>query len=106
MEQRGAHGTIGAASRRADVGLRERTAMMQGLGCSCGFFLVGPPFDPFDVEHVYHKKHCGEGHIFVWLSSWEMVWEYWLDWKQQRYGGTPDEDAGHVNISRSYATVR
>jgi hypothetical protein len=78
---------------------------MQGLGCSCGFFLVGPPFDPFDVEHVYHKKHCGEGHTFVWLSSWEMVWEYWCDWKQRRYGGTVNEDAGHVHVSRSYATV-
>jgi hypothetical protein len=79
--------------------------MMQGLGCSCGFFLVGPAFDPFDVEHVYHKKHRGDGHTFVWLSSWEMVWEYWLDWKQQRYGGKGDEGAGQVHGSRPYATV-
>jgi hypothetical protein len=78
--------------------------MNQGVACSCGFFLVGP-LDPFDIEHIYHKNHEGKGHTFVWLSSWEMVWDYWTQWKRRKYGEHDGANAGNVHQRRSISAV-
>lgn len=60
---------------------------MQGIVCSCGFFLVGP----IEVDEItnHHSNHPSPEHTLVWLPDDQAVFTRWEAYRKDRYGPRP-----------------